>query len=335
MFKKLYMIVLLFSVITLSGCAKTETPIQTKEATEAPTAETTKLSENIRVSALKGPTTMGMVKLMQDSEDSKTTNKYEFTIATVDEIVPKIAKGEIDIAAIPANLASVLYNNTKGGVQVLAINTLGVLYIVEKGDTIQTIQDLKGKTIYATGKGTTPEYVINYLLSANGITDVNIEYKAEASEILPLLVKDSIALLPQPFATTAISKFPELRVALDLTKEWDSISKDGSSLVTGVVVVRREFLEKNEESVKSFLKEYSDSTNYSKTNIKETSALIEKYGIVSKEVAEIALPLSNITYIEGEQMKEKLTGYLNVLFNQNPQSIGGSLPSEDFYYIEK
>ena len=292
----------------------------------------------VRVSALKGPTAMGMVKLMQDAEDEATKNIYDFTIATTDEIIPKISTGELDIAAVPANLASVLYNNTDGKIQVLNINTLGVLYVVEKGESINTVADLEGKTIYATGKGATPEFALNHVLSANGIdpfTDVTIEYKSEAAEIIPLLAQseDGIAIVPQPFVTTATENVPGLRVALDWTKEWETISEDGSAMVTGVIVVRKDFAEQYPDAVKIFSEEYSASTVYTDTNVAEAAALVGKYGIVDVAIAEKAIPACNITYIDGQAMKDKLTGYLTVLFEQNPQSVGGKLPDEEFYYI--
>lgn len=320
------------------------TPQETEEITPSENVETQQDSnkENtetiVRASALKGPTAMGMVKLMSDNDAGITKNRYDFTIATTDEIVPKVSKGEIDIAALPANLASVLYNNTDGKIQVAAINTLGVLYVVEKGDSIQSMEDLKGKTIYSAGKGSTPEFVLNYLLTANGIDplkDVTIEYKSEAAEIIPLLAQNDngIAVLPEPFVTNAKNKIPELRTVLDLTNEWEKVSTDGSTLITGVIAVNRDFAEKNPELITNFLNEYQTSTEFAQTNIDETAALIGEYGIVDAEIAKQALPNCGITFYQGAEMKEKLNGYLTVLFEQNPESIGGSIPSEDFYYF--
>lgn len=314
-------------------------PASSEESSEPESSEpATSDAAAIRVSALKGPTAMGMVKLMQDAEDGTTQNNYEFTIATTDEIVPLISKGELDIAAVPANLASVLYNNTEGKVKVLAINTLGVLYVVEKGETIQSVADLAGKTVYSTGKGATPEFALNHVLTQNGIdpaTGLTIEYKSEAAEIIPLLAQgeNGIAIVPQPFVTTALAKVEGLRVALDWTEQWDSISTDGSSMVTGVVVVNSAFAEENPDAVKTFMAEYAASTAYTETNTSEAALLVEKYGIVDAAIAEKAIPACNITYIDGADMKEKLSGYLNVLVQQNPQSVGGALPDDAFYYI--
>ena len=315
-----------------AGTASAET-----EAAEAPAEETP-----VRVMALKGPTAMGMVQLMDSSEAGAVNgNAYTFTIAaSADEVTPKLVQGEADIAAVPANLASVLYNNTEGQVQVLAINTLGVLYIVENGESIQSVSDLAGKTIYASGKGSTPEYALNYILSGNGIdpeADVTIEWKSEHSECVAALAadEDGIAMLPQPFVTTAQTQNGNLRVALDLTEEWDALQADAespSALLTGVVVARTAFAQEHPEAVNAFLDSYQESVEYVNANLPEAASLIEKYDIVPAAVAEKALPYCNITFIEGNEMQEKLSGYLNVLFGQNPVSVGGALPAEDFYY---
>lgn len=296
--------------------------------------------ELVRVSALKGPTAMGMVKLMLDSSESKTKNSYAFTLATTDEIIPKISKGEIDIAAVPANLASVLYNNTGGKYQVMAINTLGVLYIVEKGNSIKSVGDLKGKTVYAIGKGAIPEFSLNYVLSRHGMVpgrDLTVEYKSEAAEIIPLLARssDGIAFIQQPFVTTALMRVDGLRIALDWTKEWDAIAPDGSSFVTGVMIVRKEFADAYPGALKTFAEEYKASTLYANSYAAETAVLIGNYGIVDSQIAEKALPYCNITYIDGLAMKEKVGAYLKTLYDQNPKSIGEKLPDEGFYYLFK
>ena len=244
---------------TMESAAETETVSQ-QETTVAETegsqpAEASGEETAVRVMALKGPTAMGMVQLMDTAEAGPVGgNAYEFTIAaSADEVTPRLVQGDADIAAVPANLASVLYNNTEGKIQVLAVNTLGVLYIVESGDTVQTAADLKGKTIYASGKGSTPEYALNYILSSNGIDpekDVTIEWKSEHSECVAALSsgEGGIAMLPQPFVTTAQAKNDSIRIALDLTKEWDALqagAETSSALITGVVVVRADFAAEN------------------------------------------------------------------------------------------
>lgn len=291
----------------------------------------------IRIGGLKGPTSMGLVKVMEDNENGAAANDYTFTIAgSADEVTPKLIQGELDIAAVPANLASVLYNNTDGAVQLLAVNTLGVIYIVEKGETIQSVADLAGKTIYATGKGSTPEYALRYILAENGIDpdqDVTIEWKSEPTEVVSTLAATDggVAMLPQPFVTVAQGTVEGLRIAIDLTQAWDAL-ENGSMLITGVLLVRRDFAEQHPQAIANFLKEYEASTKYVNENNADAAQLIEKFDIVKAAVAEKALPYCNITYIAGADMKAPMDGYLKVLFDQNPASVGGTLPDSDFYY---
>ena len=294
----------------------------------------------VRVGGLKGPTAMGMVKLMEEDAAGTTAN-YEFTLAgSADEINPLLIKGELDIAAVPTNVASVLYNKTEGQVEILALNTLGVLYVVENGNTIQSVEDLRGKTIYSTGQGATPEYALNYILGENGLaagTDVTVEYKSEHSELASLLAagQADLAVLPQPFVTSVLAKNPDVRIALNLTEEWDKVTEDGSKLTMGALVVRKDFAESNPEAVRNFLKEYQASTQYvtDEANLDDAAALIEQYGIISAAVAKQALPYCNIVCITGEEMRTAAEGFLSILAKANPQSVGGTLPAEDFYYI--
>ena len=290
-----------------------------------------------KVAALKGPTAMGMVKMMSD-DNGETC---DFSIhAAIDEITPLLVKGEVDIAAVPANLASVLYNNTQGKVQVLAINTLGVLYIVENGSTVSSVEDLRGRTIYASGKGATPEYALNYLLTASGLDperDVNIEFKSEHSECLASLLADegSVAMLPQPFVTTAQMKQEGVNVVLDMTAEWDKLqegSENPSSMITGVVVGRTDFIQEHPEAVAAFLDSYHASVDFTNANVDEAAAIIGQYDIIPEAVAKKAVPHCSIVCIEGAEMQTRLSGYLSVLFEQNPKAVGGTLPDDAFYF---
>ena len=291
----------------------------------------------ISIAALKGPTAIGMVELMEEAELGNTANSYQFTIAgAADELTAGITSGEIQIAAIPCNLAATLYNKTDGAITLAGINTLGVLYIVETGDTIQTPADLKGKTIYSTGKGTTPEYTLRQLLLSAGLnpdTDVTIEFKSEATEVAALLSEadNAVAMLPQPYVTTVMMNNDKVRIALDVTKEWEALNED-STVVTGVVVVNTKFLEENKDAVDAFLEEYAVSAAYAVENVEDCAALVEKFGIFKAAVAKKAIPYCNIVLIEGDEMQKKAEAYLSVLYEQNPQTIGGSLPDEDFYY---
>ena len=336
---------LMLSAALLAGCGSSDGgSADQNETQENSGAQAQAEPADVNVMALKGPTAMGMVKLMDDADSGNVdTENYSFEIAaSADEVTPKLIQGDADIAAVPANLASVLYNKTEGQIQVMAVNTLGVLYIVENGDSVQSVTDLAGRTIYASGKGSTPEYALNYILTENGIdpaADVTIEWKSEHSECVAALANDpsGIAMLPQPFVTTAQTKNPAIRVALDLTEEWDKIQEnkeEKSALLTGVVVARSEFVKENPEAVANFLDHYKESVDYVNENTDDAAKLVGQYEIVTEEVAKKALPECNIVCITGDEMKEQLSGYLQVLLDANAQSIGGALPEDDFYYSE-
>ncbi len=292
------------------------------------------------VVALKGPTAMGMVKMM----DENTVGASFELQADPQTVSPLVIQGAVDIAAVPANLAAVLYQKTQGAIQVIGINTLGVIYIVESGSSIQSLADLQGKTIYASGQGSTPEYALNYLLSTAGV-EANIEWKSEHAECLSALLSDEagIAMLPQPFVTTALAKAKqegkELRVALDLTAEWDALQagkEEPSAMITGVVIAQKAFIEAHPDQLAAFLAAYRDSVDFVQNNVDAAAELVAGLGIVpSAAVASQALPACNIVLIEGEEMQQKLSGYLSELFAQNPAAVGGALPAEDFYYIAK
>lgn len=314
---KKFIAVLFSLLIVFTLCAQPVT-----EETEAVT---------LNIAALKGPTAMGMVELMETSGDN-----YTFTLeGSPDAIVPQIAKGEIDIAAVPANLAAVIYNNTKS-VKVIAVNTLGVLYLVGNREVeIKTREDLLGKTIYSAGKGSTPQYALESILSALNLVDgkdVYIEWKSEHAECVAALLSDteSIAMLPQPFATSALMQNKNLSIVLDLNDLWEGIN--GSPLITGCLIARSEVVEKYPSSVEAFLSLYASSVDWVNSNNKEAAVLIEKYGIIKAAVAEKALPYCNIVSLRGDEMKKALDIYYNSLYSLNPKSVGGSIPSEEIYY---
>ena len=355
--------VLSLSAALLAGCSTagdagtSETPGSSStpsEVTEPGSSQETVDSLDVNVMALKGPTAMGMVKMMADSEPVEeftdqlkeeyenvvsSGNIYHFTITSAtDEVSAALAQGTTDIAAVPANLASVLYNNTEGGVQVLAINTLGVLYIVESGDTVHSVEDLRGKTIYASGKGNTPEAALNYVLTQNGIdpaSDVTIEWKSEQAECLSALMaeENTIAMLPQPFVTSAMSQVEGLRVALDMNEEWQKVA--GSKLVTGVLVVRKDAVENDPEAFAAFMDGYAASVEAANNDLEGTAALCEKVGVVAKAaIAKKALPKCNIVYRIGDEMKADVNAYLQVLYDASPAAVGGKLPDGNFYYTK-
>ncbi len=315
-------------VIAMTACG-------TKENKESD--EIKKTAEDINIAVMTGPTAIGLVKVMSDNEAGTAANNYHFNVyGTADEISTGLLKGELDVACIPCNLASVLYNKSEGEIITAAVNTLGVLYIVETGNSIQSVEDLRGKTIYSTGQGTTPEFTLRYLLSSSGIDpdkDVTIEYKSEAAEVAAMLAEaaDAVAMLPQPYVTAAMNQNENLRIALSVTDEWERLNED-STVVTGVLVARKSFLEEHAEAFESFLKEYKLSAAYTNENVEEAAKLIEHFGIFKEAIAKKAIPYCNVTFLTGGEMKKQISAYLQVLYDQKPASVGGKLPADDFYY---
>lgn len=323
---------LLLVVGVFVGCSND--PVE--ENNENEIVEAPKTAELTRVVALKGPTGMGMAKLITDADA-----KYSFELTSMpDDVTSAILSKTVDIAAVPANLASVLYNKTNGGVKVIALNTLGVLHIVNSDGSVSSIDDLKGKTIGATGQASTPEYVLRYVLKENGIdpdNDVTINFYTDHSELATHMISGNvtIGMLPEPQVSTVLMKNDACKAVIDLSDEWTKVSPD-SALVQGCIVVRSEFLEEYPDSVKSFLDEYKASVEFANEN-ENAPEVIANLGIVANaEIAKRALPGANICYIDSNDgMKEKLSGCLKVLFDANPKSVGGALPDDGFYYENK
>ena len=306
--KKLLAIVTLLILVFTVGCAK------------AP-------AEPVNIAALKGPTGMGISYMMDDQEH------YNVELQDApDVVVGKFVNGEIDIAAVPLNLAAVLYNKTEGNVVLLNLDTLGVLYIVENGETIHSLADLAGKTIYASGEGATPQYVLDYLLAQNGLTDqVTVKYVGEHTALAAMVAsgETQVALLPEPFVSAVTLKNPSVRVALDLNTAWEAAS--GTKLVMGVYIASRTFYNEHPDRVKAFLRDYAASVE--KVNSSADAAQkIADLGIVgSAAIAEQAIPRSYIVSITGADAKAAASAVLNVLFGANPKSVGGKLPGDDLY----
>ena len=347
--KKILSLLLAFSLaLSLAACggsassaassaAVSEVASSAAASEEEEAAAPLSVTEPLRIAGLKGPTTMGLVNLLSMEQAGTAAMDYDLQLyGAADEIVPLLIKGELDMAAIPANLAATLYQKTSGGIQAVAVNTLGVLYVVEQGDTVHSMADLKGRTILSTGKGTTPEYVLRYLLTANGLDpdkDVDIQYYSEATEVTAQMAatQDAIAVLPQPYVTAAGLKDDTLRVALDLTAEWDKVAD--TQLITGVTVVRKAYAEEHPDVVAAFLADYAQSVNAANTDLEGTAALCEEQGVVAKAaIAKKALPNCNIVCLTGEELKADVSGYLQVLYDADPAAVGGTLPGEDFYW---
>ncbi len=323
--KRILMIVLAaIMVLSFAACENNQ---QTAEPTDPP-----KTTNDVRVIALKGPTGMGMAKLMEDG--------YKVDLVSApEEISAEIIKGSVDIAAVPVNLASTLYKKTEGAIQIAAVNTLGTLHVVENGETVKSIADLKGKTVYFTGEGTTPEYTLRYILTQNGIdpdNDLEIIYLSEHAELATKMMKGDVTLgiLPEPFVTSAMFGNDQLRDAIDLSDEWDKVAAEDSKLTMGCIVVRKEYAENNKEALNKFLDDYKASIDFVNNDMEAGAELIAKYRIVSKaSVAEKAIPGCNMTFLAGEEMKTAAGGFLKVMFDANPKSIGGAMPDDMFYYM--
>lgn len=344
---KILLMLVLLLIITAMGvaCTKTETtaPEVVEEVVEEPVEEaveepvTEEEKPVVRLAAMTGPTGIGAVNMIEKSALGESKFQIEPTIVgTPDEIVSKLANDELDLAIIPANLSSVIYNNTGGKIKALAINNLGVLYVLESGDTINSMEDLKGTTVISTGKGTTPEFSLNYLLQANDInpeTDLTIEFKTEATEVAQLMISGNanIAVVPEPMVTNIMMKNENVRIALSFNDEWNKVSSD-SKLVTGVLVGRTAFLDENSDLISDLLSEYKSSIDTAKSDVANTALLTEKYGIIAAAVAEKAIPNCNLEYIDGDALKTDLSGYLQTLFDANPKAIGGQMPDEGFFY---
>ena len=328
--KKIIALILTLTLLVglISGCGKNETVSTPEEEVET------------RIIALKGPTGIGMAKMMDEAAKNGKSN-YTFTIAgQPTEAVAAISGGKADIAAVPTNLAATLYKRTEKGVKMLAINTLGSLYILENGNTINSFEDLRGKTIYATGQGANPEYVLNYLLDKNGLkvgTDVTVEFKSEHTELASLMAAGEcvIGMLPEPNVSSAMAQNKDLRIALNLNDEWNKVADENSRLTMGCVIVSEKFLSEHPEAVEKFLNELNTSITYAKENPAEAGTLCETYGIVPKAaLATKAIPNCNLTVITGAEMKTAIEGYFNVLYTANPTSVGGAIPDENFYFIK-
>ena len=328
--------VTLVIALAIAACAGQSA---TSQAEPEPEPETAPVEPaEVHVASLKGPTSIGRASFMGNVDTLELNNTYTFTIATAaDEILPAVIKGEVDIALIPANAAAVLYNKTEGGISVIDINTLGVLNVVTGDESIQQFADLAGKTVYMTGKGATPEYAMNFLLNKAGIADqVTLEFKSEPTEVVQALSADATAMgvLPQPFATAACVKNEALKAVIDLTDVWASSVDDGSQLLTGVTIVRNEFLAEHPEAVAEFIEQQAASVDAANADPAGVAPLVVAAGIIDAEpVAAKAIPSCHLVCITGAEMQSALSGYLQTLFDSDPASVGGALPTDSFYFL--
>ncbi|MBP3911807.1 ABC transporter substrate-binding protein [Zhenhengia yiwuensis] len=317
--KKIFAVLSLMSAVLLGGCA-------------------TKPVEPLEVAALNGPTGIGMVQMLEEMEGAENP-KYNIALyQSPDEIVGKVVSGELDIACVPSNLGAVLYNKTEGGIKLLGMNTLGVLYIVENGQTVQNIEDLKGKTILSSGKDSTPEFVLNYILNEAGLVpgeDVTVEFMGNHSDIASKLMAEegTIALLPQPFVTTVLAKNENIRMAIDVNEAWNNLNQ--MDLPMGIIIANANVVKDNAKGIEAFLKDYETSVKFVDENLEDAAALVEKFGIVpNAALAKVAIPKCNIVYRDSSASKDSLNKFYEILEQANPKAVGGKLPDEAFYTLQ-
>lgn len=335
---KAFIALLLTFVLALGlvACTPAQTPDGDTSSIQAPGSGDNSQPFNgadVRVAALSGSTGLGMAKLMSDNEAKTTVNRYTFDVYDAPEtLLPEITAKKYDIAALPTNVAAKLYNKTGGELQILAVNTLGVLYLLEIGtQNVKSVADLAGKTVYTTGQGSTPEYALKYILEKNGVTDCNIVFETTADLVVSHAEEGALLMLPEPKVTAVKGQVEGVTVALDMTAEWNKVCS--TPMAQGCVVVTKEFAQKNPKAVAAFLNEYKASIEYVKTNVDDASVLVAKYGIIPKApLAAKAIPNSNLTFLAGSDMKTVLTPFYQVLFNADKTSVGGKLPADDFYY---
>lgn len=343
---------LLFSLAACKPAAAEPTASPTPEATVPPTEEPTAAptetptsveAGEIRLAVLSGPTGIGAAKLLDNIDNNKAAlsfGNYDYQIYTDNsELVAGLTKGEIDIATMASNVAVNLYNKTDGGVKIIAVGTLGVLHILEGGggDTVHSIRDLAGRTIYCAGQGANPEYILRYLIQETEMDAAEVKLVfADASEISAKLLSGEIqyAMLPVPAATAAIAKGEgKIRAAIDVTEAWDEL-QTGSQLVMTAVVARTEYLETYHDRVANFLTDYEASIDYVNHNIDAAAELVAGYGITpSAGIAKQAIPQCHLTFIAGEDMMSAVSGYFRTLYSIDPAAVGGAVPDDGIYYI--
>ena len=316
---------------TLAGCGTKEEPAA-DDSDELTPAE-------VNLYVLSGPTGIGAMNLWAAADAGETANTYHITMPGAnDEVVAALSNGQADIAAVATNLAATLYNKTDGGVTVLAVNTLGVLSLLGNGGEAASIADLVGRTIYAPGQGANPEYILRYVLRGNGLDpdrDVTLRFVGEGSELLTVWQTDpeAVILAPQPVATSILMQNENAQTLFDMTEEWDKVSGGESTLMMGCVIVRNAFLQEHPDAVTLFLQEYAASIEKAQSDAAGTAALCEQYGLIPKAaLAEKALPYCGLTFVTGAEMKTGLSGYLQVMYDADPKSVGGAMPGDDFYY---
>ena len=329
----LSLLLVLVLVLCLAACAQQDVVVGQEQTEREPM--------DVNVYVLSGPTGIGAMNLWAQADAGETFDRYHFTMPGAnDEVVAAISNGTADIACVATNLAATLYNKTDAGVICLAVNTLGVLHLLTNGEALDSIADLAGKTIYLPGQGANPEYILRYVLNGNGLdpdSDVTLSFVGEGSELMTVWQNEptAVILAPQPVATSILMKYENAAEAFDMTEEWDKVSGGDSTLMMGCVIVRKEFCAQYPQTVKDFMEAYAASIALAQTDVTGTAALCERYGLIPKAaLAEKTIPYCGLAYVDGDEMKAQLSGYLQVMFDADPKSVGGKLPGDDFYYVK-
>lgn len=329
----LSLLLVLVLVLCLAACAQQDVVVGQEQTEREPM--------DVNVYVLSGPTGIGAMNLWAQADAGETFDRYHFTMPGAnDEVVAAISNGTADIACVATNLAATLYNKTDAGVICLAVNTLGVLHLLTNGEALDSIANLAGKTIYLPGQGANPEYILRYVLNGNGLdpdSDVTLSFVGEGSELMTVWQNEptAVILAPQPVATSILMQYENAAEAFDMTEEWDKVSGGDSTLMMGCVIVRKEFCAQYPQTVKDFMEAYAASIALAQTDVTGTAALCERYGLIPKAaLAEKAIPHCGLAYVDGDEMKAQLSGYLQVMFDADPKSVGGKLPGDDFYYVK-
>lgn len=326
----LALLTICFLVSALTGCGS-----KTKQ-----TSKSKDTAVKTNVSMVKGFSSISMVNLMEKNEKGKAANNYQFSVATApDEVMSKLVTQEIDIAAVPTNMAASLYQKTKGNVVMLAVNTLGVVKVVTTDPSIKRLEDLKGKSVVGAGQGAIPEYTFNDILAKKGLKpqqDIQISYKPGHEEVASLISSNQvqIATLPEPTLSQVMATNKKVRVIADLNTEWEALHPN-TIMAQGCVVVTKKFLEKHPQAVTRFMKEYQASAQKVHSDLQGTSTLCDKFNIIPEKVAKTAIPKSHQVFVTGKEAEKKLTPFFKVLYEANPKSVGGAVPDSAFYYQPK
>jgi NitT/TauT family transport system substrate-binding protein len=294
--------------------------------------------EVVVVESLRGPTGLGIAKLAGDNPILPGDFDVEYRFSSAPDVtVSNVLSGEADIAALPTNVAARLYS---AGVpyRILAVNTLGVLYIVSTDPAIEDLGDLEGRELLVSGRGANPDIILRALLEGRGIDpdeDLAIRYAnhTEAAQLL-LSGREQSALLPEPFVTRVLQQSPGARIAVDIQEEWQRQLGAGSTIGLGCIVVHNRLVEEEPAFVATFLEEYLASVEWVRSNPEQAGPIVEELGVgFTAEEAREAIPRANLVGLFGVEAYRAIDPYFRALYAFDPASLGGSLPGQDLFVM--